>query len=131
IFSTSEVPKEEPLIADRAKKPAYQDYLAEVAKIEHEVVRYGQAEAARVVGGMLEKSGDYMLAMHEQLHPSQPHANPKKADFAGYYSIRATLKKGLRLELAFPWAVRLKAMEAAKKNDPVFGAWFQFAALPV
>ena len=80
------------------------------AKIEQKVVRYGQAEAARVVAGMLEKSGDYMLAMHEKLHPSQPVANPKKVDLAGYYSIRATLKKGLRLELAFPWAVRLKAM---------------------
>ncbi len=130
IFSSSEEPKDKPSIADPAKNPAYKDYLAEVAKIDQEVVRYGHAEAARVVAGMIEKAGDYMLEAHALLHPLEPVAAGKKVDLTAYYGIRARLKKGLRLELAYPWAVQMKAMEDAKKNDPVFGPWLRFAALP-
>jgi hypothetical protein len=124
IFSSSEEPKELPAIVDPEKNPAYKDYLAEVAKVEKEVESYAQDEGVRVLAGMLEKSGDYMLAVHESLHSTD---GKNKGDNFRF----ASRNKGLKAELAAIWMDRLKAIETdRKKKDPVFGPWAQFASLP-
>src|SRR5438105_14975470 len=68
VFASCQEPQEDPLLADPEKNPNYKDFQAEVEKIEQEVERYKKSEAARLLAGMLEKSGDYLLAVHESLH---------------------------------------------------------------
>jgi len=129
IFNSSEEVRNSAPLFDPKKNPEYLDYLAEVAKIDQEVARYVEGEAARVVSGMLRDAGNYMLAGHEWMR--KPFTGKKRVPAsASYYGIRATLKKGLILELAHPWFVQLEAIEAGKKNDPVFSPWLKFAALP-
>ena len=130
IFNSSEEPRNLAPLFDPKTNPDHADYLAEVAKIDQEAMRYSEGEAARVVSGMLQDAGNYMLGAHEWMRG--PGA-AKKGGGTSYFGIRAylkTKKRGLQLELAYPWYVRMEALEAGKKNDPVFGPWLKFAALP-
>ena len=123
IFSSSDEPTNAPALKDPEKNPAYKDFQAEVAKVDEEVDRYRKSEAARLLAGMLEKSGDYMLAAYEGQHTTD---SRKKGD-----NFRlASRDKGLKAELATIWFDRMKALSDAGKKDPVFGPWFQFAEIP-
>jgi cytochrome c553 len=123
VFTSSqEVPDGSPL-SDPEKNPRYKDFLEEVAKVDKELEQYSQTEAARLLSGMLEKAGDYMLAAHEAKNTSD--SRKKGGNFR-----LAARDKGLKAELAAIWLDRMKTMEGSKKNDPVFGPWVQFAELP-
>ena len=96
IFSSSEEPKDSAPVVDPEKNPNYKDYLAKVAEIEEEVGGFGKTESLRVLSGMLEKSGDYLLAVHEAGHSGDKR---KKGD-----NFRlAARDKGLKAELAAVW----------------------------
>jgi hypothetical protein len=72
---------------------------------------------------MLEKSGDYMLMAHEA--KSTTDTRKKGGNFR-----LAARNKGLTAELAAIWFDRMRGLDDAKKDDPIFGPWVKFAALP-
>jgi cytochrome c553 len=117
VFASSIEPSEGPLLVQPEANPAYDEYLKEAAKIEAEVEEFHERESARFVAGMLWKAGDYLMAMHDA----------QKDRERGSYRLLAR-QRGLDSELAEIWLEMLKPL--ARKNDPVFGPWFRFAALP-
>jgi hypothetical protein len=122
IFSSSEEPSEAPALSDPEKNPAYKDFQTEVAKIEEEVDRYARTEAARLLSGMLDKSGDYLMLVHE----GQRTADTRKK---GDNFRLAAREKGLQPEIATLWSERVRELGSAGKKDPVLGPWFEFAEL--
>ncbi|HSI10915.1 MAG TPA: DUF1549 domain-containing protein, partial [Chthoniobacter sp.] len=121
IFSSSQEPAEEPIIAPVNKESAdYKSYEAEVAKIDEEVETYHRTNAARLVSGMLDKAGEYLLAVQDS---SAAKDTSKRGD---NFRLMAR-QRGLEAEVAFIWMDRVKA---AQKTDPVLGPWLKFAELP-
>jgi cytochrome c553 len=109
-------------LSDPEKNPKYGEFKKAVANVEAELERYRESEAARLLSGMLEKSGDYMLAAHEAKTTTDTR---KKGD-----NFRlAARDKGLKAELAAIWFDRVKSI-ATKKDDAVFGPWVKFAEIP-
>jgi hypothetical protein len=123
VFTSSQEVAEGAPLTDPEKNPHYKEFQEAVAKVDKEVEDYNNSEAARLLSGMLEKSGDYMLLAHE----SKTTSDSKKK--GGNFRLAAR-DKGLKAELAAIWLDRMKSMEAGKKNDPVFGPWVKFATLP-
>ena len=123
VFTSSQDLADGAPITDPEKNPHYGEFKQAVAKVDKEVEDYEKAEAARLLSGMLEKSGDYMLFAHE----SKTTSDSKKK--GGNFRIAAR-DKGLKSELAAIWLDRMKNMEGGKNTDPVFGPWVKFAALP-
>ena len=121
IFNSSMEPEEEPVVADVNKEsPDYKDYEAQLAKVDAEVDEYHRTHAARLVSGMLDKAGEYLLAVHDS---SGSKDTSKKGD-----NFRlAARQRGLEAEIAFIWMERIKA---GKTSDPVIGPWLQFAEIP-
>ena len=122
VFTSSQDLVEGAPMNDPKKNSHYKDFQAEVKKVEKEVEEYTKTEAARLLSGMLEKSGDYMLIAHE----SKTTNDSKKK--GGNFRLAAR-DKGLKAELAAIWLDRVKNIEAGKTNDPVFGPWVKFSAL--
>jgi len=121
IFSSSEEPAEQPIIAPVDKEsPDYKSYEVELAKVDKEIEDYRRANAARLVSGMLDKAGEYLLASHDT---GQATDTSKKGD---NFRLMAR-QRGLEAEVAFIWMDRLKA---AKKTDTVLGPWLKFSELP-
>lgn len=121
IFSSSQEPAEEPIIAPVNKESAdYKSYEAEVAKIDEEVETYRRTNAARIVSGMLDKAGEYLLAVQDS-------AAAKDTSKRGDNFRLMARQRGLEAEVAFVWMDRVKA---AQKTDPVLGPWLKFAELP-
>jgi len=123
VFTSSQDVAEGVPLVDPEKNPHYKDFLAEVAKVEKEIEQYSASEAARLLSGMLEKSGDYLLALHES-------AGTKDTSKKGDNFRLAARDKGLKSELAAMWFDRMKKIEASKKDDPIFGPWVRLAGIP-
>ncbi len=120
VFANSTAPAQAPVIEDPEKNPHYKDFLAELAKIDKEVEVYHREEAARLLAGMLEKFGGYLLE-------SRLAANARKG--AKGEKFRTEVKgKGLEPDLALLCADWLKNFEG--KKHPLLEPWFQFAKLP-
>ncbi len=121
VFNSSTEPEEQPVIAAFDKESAdYKAYLAEQAKVDKEIDEYRRTNAARLVSGMLDKAGEYLLAAHD---------SGKSADTSkkgGNFRLMAR-QRGLEAEVAFIWMDRIKE---AKKTDPVIGPWVKFVELP-
>lgn len=121
VFSSSTEPEEQPVIADFDKESAdYKAYQAELAKVDKEIDEYRRTNAARLVSGMLDKAGEYLLAAHDSGKAAD---TSKRGD---NFRLMAR-QRGLEAEVAFIWMDRVKA---AKKTDPVIGPWMKFAELP-
>ncbi len=123
VFTSSQDVAEGVALNDPEKNPHYGEFKEAVAKVDKEIEQYRDTEAARLLAGMLEKSGDYMLLAHESKSTSD--AKKKGGNFR-----LAARDKGLKAEIAAIWLDRMKSLERAKKTDPVFGPWVQFAELP-
>ncbi|MEO6739510.1 MAG: DUF1549 and DUF1553 domain-containing protein, partial [Chthoniobacteraceae bacterium] len=123
VFTSSQDAADGVALNDPEKNPHYGEFKEAVAKVEKEIDQYRDTEAARLLSGMLEKSGDYMLVAHEAKATSSK--GGKKND---NFRILAR-DKGLKAELAAIWLDRAKAIEAGKKDDAVFGPWVKFAEL--
>ncbi len=121
VFNSSVEPEEQPILVEPNKDSAeYKGYLAEMAKVDKEIDEYHRANAARLVSGMIDRAGEYLLAVHEA---GTAIDTSKKGD-----NFRlAARQKGLEAEVAFIWMDRLKA---AKKTDPILGPWLKFAEIP-
>ncbi|MDQ3625298.1 MAG: DUF1549 domain-containing protein, partial [Verrucomicrobiota bacterium] len=121
VFSSCQEPKEGPLLEDPEQDSEFKDFQKEVAKVEAEVIEFHKSEAARLLAGMLEKAGDYLLLAHES-------ANTSDSKAKGNNFRSAARDRGIDAELAQIWLETLKDPRA--KNDPVLGAWFRFAKIP-
>ena len=120
IFNSSQEPEEEPIIAPVDKESAdYKAYETELQKVDKEVDEYHRTNAARLVSGMLDKAGDYLLAVQDSGKATD---TSKRGD---NFRLMAR-QRGLEAEVAFVWMDRIKA---AKKTDPVLGPWLKFAEL--
>jgi len=121
IFNSSVEPEQQPVIVEQDKESAdYKAYLTELAKVDKELADYRRTNAARLVSGMLDKSGEYLLAVQEAGKATD---TSKKGD-----NFRlAARQRGLEAEIAFVWLERLKA---AKKTDPIIGPWLKFTEIP-
>lgn len=120
IFNSSQEPEEEPIIAPVDKESAdYKAYETELQKIDQEIDEYHRTNAARLVSGMLDKAGDYLLAVQDSGNATD---SSKRGD---NFRLMAR-QRGLEAEVAFIWMDRIKA---AKKTDPVLGPWLKFAEL--
>ncbi|MEK0446836.1 MAG: hypothetical protein RLZZ399_2157, partial [Verrucomicrobiota bacterium] len=124
VFASSEEPATGPALFSPEANPAYQGYLAEIAKVEAEVQTYKQTEATRLLAGMLERAGDYLLATYETARTTDP--LKKGTNFR-----IAARDMGLQAEVAAAWLDQVKKAElvAKKKKDPLLGPWLLFAAL--
>src|SRR6266853_2281873 len=121
IFNSSMEPEEEPIIADANKDSAdYKDYEAQLAKVDKEIDEYHRSHAARLVSGMLDKAGEYLLAVHES--GKAVDTSKKGANFR-----LMGRNRGLEAEVAIIWMERIKS---AKKTDPVIGPWLKFTEIP-
>ena len=123
VFTSSQEVADGSPLSDPEKNPHFKEFQTAVAKVEKEVEEYSKTEAARLLSGMLEKSGEYMLVAHEAKTTSD--SRKKGGNFR-----LAARDKGLKAELAAIWLDRVKGIEAGKKNDPVFGPWVKFSELP-
>jgi hypothetical protein len=120
IFSSSQEPVEEPIIAPVNKDSAdYKAYEGEMAKIDQEVENYQKTNAARLVSGMLDKAGEYLLAVHDS-------GNAKDTSKKGDNFRLMARQRGLESEVAYIWMDRVKS---AQKSDPILGPWLQFNEL--
>ena len=120
IFNSSMEPEEEPLIADVNKDSKdYQDYEAALAKVDQEVEEYHRSQAAKLLNGMLDKTGEYLLAVNDS-------GKAKETSKRGDNFRLMARQRGLEAEIAFVWMDRVKA---AKADDPVLGPWLKFSAL--
>jgi len=120
IFNSSQEPEEEPIIAPVDKESAdYKAYEEELQKVDREMDEYHRTNAARLVSGMLDKAGDYLLAVQDSGKATD---TSKRGD---NFRLMAR-QRGLEAEVAFIWMDRIKA---AKKTDPVLGPWLKFAEL--
>ncbi len=125
IFASSEEPLIGPDLADPKANPAYSGYLAEVDKVEKECKEHEFSEGSRILAGMLDRTGDYLLAVRES---SKTTDTSKKG---GNFRLAAK-NQGLKAEIAAALQEQVRQLEASKKSkaDPLLGPWFEFAALP-
>ncbi len=117
VFNSSIEPKEEPLIAEPQSPENYKDYQAKAAAIEVEIKEFQESEEQRFIGGMLDRSGEYMLVVHEIT--SSGKRNENRRLIAREHNLDSAV-----YEL---WDDTLRGL--SKKHDPVFAPWFAFAAL--
>ncbi|MEQ1850985.1 MAG: DUF1553 domain-containing protein, partial [Chthoniobacteraceae bacterium] len=123
VFTSSEDVADGVMLTDPEKNPHYKDFQAEVAKVDKELDEYRDMEAARLLSGMLEKSGEYLLAAQEA---GKTKDSRKKGD-----NFRlAARDRGLKAELAAIWFDRMRNAERSKKDDPVLGPWVRLAEIP-
>ncbi len=117
VFFSSEEPTEKPLLGPLVESPAYEQFLSKRAELETKIKGRETDEVKKFLSGVREKTGDYLLAVHDLA------ALPKteKMDlFAG--------PRKLNVEVLKRWQPFLA--ERAKANDPVLAPWFALAALP-
>jgi hypothetical protein len=125
VFASSEEPGSKPVIGEPEANPQYKAFLTEVEKVQAEARNYEKGEALRLTVGMLEKAGDYLLAVEESSKTSD--TSKKGGNFR-----LAARNRGLKAELAAVWADQLKQAELVhkKRKDSVLAPWITLAALP-
>jgi hypothetical protein len=117
VFVSSLEPEEGPLLVNPETNPKYKEFLQAVEKVEEEVEAFQRSEAARFAAGMLDKAGDYILAVHDSTNGRDPKNN---------FRLLAR-NRSLDSELAEIWLETLKSQKS--RPDPVFAPLFKFAAL--
>ena len=117
VFASSEEPEEKPLLGPLVETPAYEQFLKKRADIEAKIKAREDDEVKKFLAGVREKTGDYLLAVHD--YAQQP--KPEKMDlFTGPRKLNAEVMKRWQPFLA----------ERVRTNDPVLAPWFALAALP-
>jgi hypothetical protein len=119
VFASSEEPATLPLISEAASEEQHKQYLDEVAKIQKEISDFENSQAGRLTAGMLERAGDYLMAVQT--------SGKSQSNFRNL-----ARDKGLKAEVAAVWQDQLKVAEAAqkKKPDPILSPWITLAAIP-
>jgi hypothetical protein len=116
IFNSSIEPKEEPLVETPPDTPAYHTFTAEYSKRERAVEDFRDDATRQLKAEMINKSGEYMLAVNEFHHSGTNLSRPAFMD-----------KRGLNPQIAAFWDNNLKNW--ASRHHPVFAPWFAFAKL--
>ncbi|NBV86210.1 MAG: DUF1553 domain-containing protein, partial [Verrucomicrobia bacterium] len=125
VFASSEEPAEGPLLQPAEERAEHQDYLLEAAKITQEGKTYVQSEGTRLICGILERAGDYLMAIRE--------AGSTVESFKKNGNFRLWAKqKGLKAEVAAVAQDQVIAAEVRNKRnpDPILGPWFALNGLP-
>jgi Protein of unknown function (DUF1553)/Protein of unknown function (DUF1549)/Planctomycete cytochrome C len=125
IFASSEEPLIGPDIQDPRQNPAYPAYLEELNKIEKETKDYEFSESSRLLAGMLDRMGEYLLMVRES---STTTDTSKKG---GNFRLAAK-NKGLKAEIAAAIQDQMRLLESSKKTkaDAILGPWYELSALP-
>ena len=115
VFSSSEEPAEKPLLGTNSLPKQYPEYLAEKTKRESELKKFVSDKETELLTKMRRQAGDYLLAAHD---------SKKQKDEGKQDSV--VRERKLSPRVARRWMERLSNASA---NDPIFGAWIQFAKL--
>ena len=120
VFVSSRQPEELPLIAEPKKTPEYDDFLTKIAEVDKQVEAYREVQTSRVRGGMLDRAGDYLLAVHD--------ARTSGADRSG--NVRNVARK-YQLEAAVfeLWLDTVRANDKGKPH-PVLAPWIAYTKIP-
>src|SRR5205814_2222566 len=94
----------------------YADFERQLAIKEKALDDYRDGLVRKLKGEVFAKAGDYMLAIHEFKR------GPKDKPLGPFLQ-----SKGLSGQIGAPWEKTLRAAE--HKHDPIFSAWFEFAAV--
>lgn len=120
VFRSSQPPAELPLIADPdPENPLYQEYTARLEELEADLDRHMHTLLAEALQETRAKAADYLLAAHDArgITETEPFRTLAR-------------DRGLRWQLVDRFRTWLKARAENGAHDPVFGPWFDFAALP-
>lgn len=116
IFASSEEPAERPLLGPLRDTPEYKNYLQKIKEIEAEMEDFKDKEVAKFIAGFRENVGDYLLGVRDaKALPDQA----KFDTFAGERKLNPTVLRRWMKDLD----------ERQQQSDPIFGPWFQLAAL--
>ncbi len=114
VFSSSIEPTEEPVIGKPKSEADYQEFLKKSEEIQARVAGVRGIEEERVLDSFRNSVDKYLLGVRESLLPGKTPNQVRE-------------KRGLDLDIFDQWSRYLKA--PARKADPVFGPWMEFAAL--
>jgi cytochrome c553 len=117
VFSSSVEPEVGPQIAGPRDPGAFEEYQRKVAEIEKEVEEYQMGEKHRLIAGMLDRAGEYMIAVHDL---GRKRGSESRRLFARQRNLDPFIYE--------VWEDALRA--ASRRHDPVFSAWVEFAGLP-
>ena len=112
VFTSSQDVADGASLSDPEKNPHYGEFKEAVANVEKEIDQYRDTEAARLLSGMLEKSGDYMLVAHEAKSASSK--SGKKND---NFRILAR-DRGLKAEIAAICSTAPRQSRQARRTTP-------------
>jgi mono/diheme cytochrome c family protein len=120
VFRSSQPPAELPLITEPdPENPLYQEYTTKLEELEADLDRHLHKLLAEALQETREKAADYLLAAHDA------------RDITETEPFRTLARdRGLRWQLVDRFRSWLKARAESGAQDPVFGPWFAFAALP-
>ena len=121
VFNSSTEPKEKPLLEGTTNSPAYQSYLRELTVTEAALEKYRDEVAREFSKQMRGKVGDYLLANDE--YNQQKTKNGTNA----VSRQRFMQQRGLNPNLSSAWQQFLQ--NRARKHDPIFTPWNEFAKL--
>ncbi|HTD87471.1 MAG TPA: PSD1 and planctomycete cytochrome C domain-containing protein, partial [Candidatus Binatia bacterium] len=121
VFNSSIEPKEKPLLEGTTNSAAYQSYLRELTLAEAALEKYRDEVAREFSKQTRSKVGDYLLANHEY------NEQKGKSGTNAVSRPRFMQQRGLNPNLSSAWQQFLQ--NRARKHDPIFAPWNEFAKL--
>ena len=117
VFASCHEPDDKPLLGTASLPPQFDEYQAERKKREDELRDFRQSKENETLAQLRRRTGDYLLAAFE----GQRLQDKSKTE---------ALARERKLDpgVVQRWISRLD--ELSRQPDPVFAAWFRFAALP-
>ncbi|MBI3874998.1 MAG: DUF1553 domain-containing protein, partial [Verrucomicrobia bacterium] len=117
VFASSLEPDEEPVFGKVKDQAAYQDFLNKLDEVESEVTAYRKGEENKVLNGMRDRFGDYLLAANENSRGG------------GRGNAKAQLRqRNMDPALIERLGDRLKTWR--DEANPIFKPWLAFSDLP-
>ncbi|HKQ39568.1 MAG TPA: PSD1 and planctomycete cytochrome C domain-containing protein [Verrucomicrobiae bacterium] len=121
VFNSSTEPKEKPLLEGTTNSAAYQSYLRELTVTEAALEKLRDDVARDLSKQMRGKVGDYLLANHEY------NQQKTKTGTNAVSRQRFMQQRSLNPNLSSAWQQFLQ--NRARKYDPIFAPWNEFAKL--
>jgi mono/diheme cytochrome c family protein len=116
VFASSHEPREQPLLGGASMPKEYPEYLAERKKREEELEQFRKDKEGEVLAKVRAQVGDYLLVVHDAAKADED----KKEGLARERKLQPSLSR--HYKRAFK--------DWQEKPNPIFDAWFAFAALP-
>ena len=118
VFASTREPEEGPIIALPEDKNLYEDYLAEVERLEADVKKVRITEELKVMTKFRGEVGKYLLATRSYA------MLPDKKPSASMFARKQTVDQDI-----FPQWLTYLTKRLRREHDPVFTPWFEFAKL--